>query len=129
MPRMAIWRTSDVLQILEMLLFKFAKKGAGDASAALAEKARAVRAFGALGIESTRVVQLLIRAYEKYPELLHDIILSVKEIATTSLSVIPLLYVRVCVSSLLIIARLSDSRRSSRATPPSSRWPLPRRAA
>ncbi len=102
-PRMVMWRSSFVVNLLELIIFKLTKKssavtaaandaaGAPAVAAADPHKSKAVRALGALGIESARVVQMLVKCAQQYPELLADVVLTLQEIGTTSLSVIPLL--------------------------------------
>jgi hypothetical protein len=89
-PKMLIWRSTCVMNLLELILFKLTKKGTREEDA-IANKRRAVRALGGLGVDSTRVIQILLRVYETYPALLPDIVLTLHDIGTTSLSVIPLL--------------------------------------
>ena len=89
-PRMQIWRSNFVVNLLELVIFKLSKKGAATEES-LALKKKGIRAFGALGVENPRVIQMLVKAARNYPDAIAEVVQTFKDLSTTNLAVIPVL--------------------------------------
>ncbi len=89
-PRMQIWRGNFVINLLELIVFKLSKAGATEAEN-MTVKAKAMRTLGTLGVESSRVVQMLVKAARSYPSVTVSAVAAFRDLGTADLAVVPVL--------------------------------------